>query len=459
MANWKKVVVSGSVVSQLQNDAGYLTSGTIVQANGFATASVGAVEVLAKSSTGSFSYASGSGNGLNITGNAGTNVITFDLANIPNTSLTNDDVTIGSTAIALGGTSTTLEGLTIVSATSFSGSFSGSFEGNGSLLTGVTAASLPNSLVDGNGIADFTFDGSAGATVAVQADGSTLTVGAGGVKVADAGITATQIATSVAGNGLSGGGGTALAVNVDDSSIEINTDALRVKALGVTNAMLTNDDVTIGSTAIALGGTSTTLSGLTNVSSTSFSGSFSGSFEGNGSLLTGIASTLTVQGDTGGTSTVDLLTQTFDVAGGTNINTVTSGQTVTVNLDSVISVTDATVTGDLIVQGTASFQNTENLQIADRFILMASGSTSVGDGGIVVQQATQDFGELFGYDQANTRWAVTGSFDSATSAFTPDAFMSTVVEGVGADPAAVVAKYTNKGNIFVGNDEGIWIYS
>ena len=459
MANWKKVVVSGSAVSQLQNDAGYLTSGTIVQANGFATASVGAVEVIAKSTTGSFSYASGSGNGLNITGNAGTNVITFDLLNIPNTSLTNDDVTIGSTAIALGGTSTTLAGLTTVSATSFSGSFSGSFEGNGSLLTGVTAASLPNSLVDGNGIADFTFNGSAGATVAVQADGSTLTVGATGVKVADAGITATQIATSVAGNGLSGGGGTALAVNVDDSSIEINTDALRVKALGVTNAMLTNDDVTIGSTAIALGGTSTTLSGLTNVSSTSFSGSFSGSFEGNGSLLTGIASTLTVQGDTGGTSTVDLLTQTFDVAGGTNINTVTSGQTVTVNLDSVISVTDATVTGDLIVQGTASFQNTENLQIADRFILMASGSTSVGDGGIVVQQATQDFGELFGYDQANTRWAVTGSFDSATSAFTPDAFMSTVVEGVGADPTAVVAKYTNKGNIFVGNDEGIWIYS
>ena len=308
MANWKKVVVSGSAVSQLQNDAGYLTSGTIVQANGFATASVGAVEIIAKSSTGSFSYASGSGNGLNITGNAGTNVITFDLLNIPNTSLT-------------------------------------------------------------------------------------------------------------------------------------------------------NDDVTIGSTAIALGGTSTTLAGLTNVSSTSFSGSFSGSFEGNGSLLTGIASTLTVQGDTGGTSTVDLLTQTFDVAGGTNINTVTSGQTVTVNLDNVITVTDATVTGDLIVQGTASFQNTENLQIADRFILMASGSTSVGDGGIVVQQATQDFGELFGYDQANTRWAVTGSFDSATSAFTPDAFMSTVVEGVGADPTAVVAKYTNKGNIFVGNDEGIWIYS
>ena len=106
---------------------------------------------------------------------------------------------------------------------------SGGFSGDGSGLTGILADSVGNSLTDGNGIVDFTFNGSAGATVAVQADGSTLTVGASGVKVADDGITATQLATSVAGAGLSGGGGTALAVIVDDSSIEINVDTLRVK--------------------------------------------------------------------------------------------------------------------------------------------------------------------------------------------------------------------------------------
>lgn len=67
-------------------------------------------------------------------------------------------------------------------------------------------------------------------------DGSTLTQGATGLKVADAGITGTQLNASVAGSGLAGGGGSALSVNVDASTIEISADTLQVKALGITNA-------------------------------------------------------------------------------------------------------------------------------------------------------------------------------------------------------------------------------
>jgi hypothetical protein len=37
--------------------------------------------------------------------------------------------------------------------------------------------------------------------------------------------------------------------------------------------------------------------------------------------------------------------------------------------------------------------------------------------------------------------------------------MATVVEGAANDPTAVVAKYTKKGNIFVANNQEIWIYS
>jgi hypothetical protein len=48
----------------------------------------------------------------------------------------------------------------------------------------------------------------------------------------------------------------------------------------IANDKLTNSSVTVGSTQIALGATSTTLAGLTNVVGTKFSGSFSGSFEG-----------------------------------------------------------------------------------------------------------------------------------------------------------------------------------
>ena len=136
MAEWKKVVVSGSAISQLQNDSNYLVSGD---------------------------------SGVELTG---------------------------------------------------------SFKGDGSQITGVTADVLGNSLTDGNGITDFTFDGSGAASVAVQADGSTLSVGVAGVKVADAGITATQLAASVAGDGLSGGAGTALSVNTDGTSITTSGDSL-----------------------------------------------------------------------------------------------------------------------------------------------------------------------------------------------------------------------------------------
>ena len=132
---------------------------------------------------------------------------------------------------------------------------SAGFSGDGSGLTGISADSLANSLVDGNGIADFTFNGSAGATVAIDLNGSTLNLGSSGVKVADAGITATQIATSVAGSGLAGGGGTALSVGVDGSTVEINSDAVRVKDAGITMAKLANiaTDTFIGRTASGTG--------------------------------------------------------------------------------------------------------------------------------------------------------------------------------------------------------------
>ena len=62
-------------------------------------------------------------------------------------------------------------------------------------MTGIRQLSASSNV--SNGIADFTYDGSATATVAVEADGSTLSVGGSGVKVADAGITATQLQTSL----------------------------------------------------------------------------------------------------------------------------------------------------------------------------------------------------------------------------------------------------------------------
>jgi len=125
----------------------------------------------------------------------------------------------------------------------------------------------------------------------------------------------------------------------------------------------------------------------------------------------------------------------------------------------VFTAPNVIVTSNLTVQGTASFQQTTNLEVADRFILLASGSNTAGEGGIVVQQATQNVGEIFGWDNDASRWAVTSSFTANQSSFIPDAFMAAVTTAAGTTPS-VAARYSAVGNIYVSTgDESIWIYS
>ena len=151
MAEWKKLVVSGSNVSQLFNDAGYLTAGTITQANGYATASVNGTQLIAATATSSLTFASSSGQGVTLAGSSpgGLNTITVGLSSIPNTSLANSGSIIGNTVVNLGTTVTTINGLTLTNAVG-SGSFSGSFQGDGSGLTGI-ASNLAISGSTGNG--------------------------------------------------------------------------------------------------------------------------------------------------------------------------------------------------------------------------------------------------------------------------------------------------------------------
>jgi hypothetical protein len=142
MAEWKKLVTSGSNISQLNNDAGYLTSATVASKNAFATASINGTVLIADSPSGSLNFASSSGQGLTISGNSGTDTITFGLSSVPNASLLNSGSIIGNTVVNLGTTVTTINGLTLTNAVG-SGSFSGSFQGNGSGLTGVISDPFP----------------------------------------------------------------------------------------------------------------------------------------------------------------------------------------------------------------------------------------------------------------------------------------------------------------------------
>ena len=399
----------------------------------------------------------------------GGNGVGFDVSAIAGDALSTDgdgviDVDVDGSTIEIDGTSLGVvdggigtaqiaDSLGNINENSFTGSFSGSFSGDVDInLEDLTAgAGLNGTAYDGNSPITFSVDsGSFAGTglgaddtgLIVNVDDTTIEVDTDALKVKDGGITATQLNSSVAGDGLAGGGGTALSVNVDDSTIEITTDTLNVKAGGITTTEIADS--------------------LGNINENSFTGSFSGSFIGDGSGLSGLATTLNIT-DGVTPQAIDLQSEnlTFASANANEITVdTTTADTVTIGLPDDVTITnDLTVSRNLTVQGTASFQNTENLLVADRFVLFASGSNTTGDGGIVIQQATQDEGELFGFDSGTTRWAVDSAFDASTSAFTPEAFMAAVVEGADADPDNAPARYDKKGNIFVGTDESIFIYS
>ena len=141
---------------------------------------------------------------------------------IGNAQLTNSSTTIGTTAISLGASSTTLVGLTSVTSTAFVGALTG----NASTVT--TNANLT---------------------------GNVTSIG-----------NATTIAAGVVTNAMLAG--------------------------SISNANLANSSTTIGTTAISLGASSTTLAGLTSVSSTGFTGALTG----NASTATTLATARTING-------------------------------------------------------------------------------------------------------------------------------------------------------------------
>ena len=321
--------------------------------------------------------------------------------------------------VIVSGSNAELNNLSVAKA---SGSFSGSYQGDGSNLTAVTAISSSTSILAQT------------ASVATRANALAPTV------------TATSAST---------------AVNAQTASV-----ALRANALAPT---VTATSASVAARATTLSADATASFANISTLSRAGSGSFSGSFQGDGSDLTGIATSLTIDADSGGTSTVNLQTQTFDIAGTSNeVETTVSGQTVTIGLPNDVTIgQDVTITRDAIinrnltVQGTASFQNTTDLDIADRFIRLASGSNAVGEGGFVVQQGSNGRGVVFAYDVNTLRFGSTSSFDATQNLIEPDVFFVNVVEGGSGDndPTDTAGRYTKGGNMFIADNGEIYIYS
>ena len=372
---------------------------------------------------GELSVASGSG----LTYNSSTGE--FGTSAIPNSQLANDDVTIGSTAVALGSTVTNFAGLgQLVMSDLIVGSGAGAanainiqsgqviFEGstadaNETILSAADATGGDKSLILPNESGTILSTGSSIANSNLA--NSSITLGATGASLGQtvstiSGLTSLTATTLVAGSGansilLASGsiqfeGSTAndfeTSLTVTDptadrtitfpdatgtvvllgslsvasgSGLTYNSGTGEFNTNAIPNSKLANSSVTVGSTGIALGGSATTITGLSSITSSAvvtddngfrirdnsdntkqlafecsgISGSTTRTLtipDANGTIATQAyvnaqitAEDLDVTGDSGSIA-IDLDSEALNIEGGTNITTAATGNKVTINM-------------------------------------------------------------------------------------------------------------------------------
>ena len=212
--------------------------------------------------------------------------------------------------------------------------------------------------------------------------------------------------------------------------------------------------------AVALSATSTALATARTIGGVSFDGTANIDLPG--------VNTAGTQ-DTSGTAANATNAADSALLNGENKATMFTAPSFTGNVSLGNQISDqVTVNGDLIVKGTASFENTENLLVKDRFITLASGSTNAaGDGGIVVETSATNGGQgpAFAWNGGDSRWGVAALVQSDATSYAADAFMSVVLPAAAANtPTAIAAidtNYNKNGNIYTSTatDNDIWIYS
>ena len=268
-----------------------------------------------------------------------TGTILSTASSIANSNLANSSITIGSTNVSLGATQGTFAGLTSLASTT--------------LISGTADGANSITLASGN----ITFEGS-------TADANEIILTAADASGSDKTITLPNATGTVALlNTLSVASGSGLTYN--SGTGEFSTNA-------IPNSQLANSSVTVGSTGIALGGSATTIAGLSSITSSAvvtndngfrirdnsdntkqlafecsgISGSTTRTLtipDANGTIATQAyvnaqitAEDLDVQTDSGNFD-VDLDSEPLILTGGTGIDTSGSGTTATFAIDSTVT--------------------------------------------------------------------------------------------------------------------------
>lgn len=129
------------------------------------------------------------------------------------------------------------------------------------------------------------------------------------------------------------------------------------------------------------------------------------------------------------------------------------------------------VKGDLVVNGTTTYINVNNLLVEDKFILLNSGSTGSpsNEGGIIVQTTNDGSGSALFYDSEANRWALTRSGsvtwnDGSITLGATTEFIVTISSSA-SGPASIPANFGTTdtyraGQMHINTNTGdIWIYS
>ena len=405
MATWKKVAVSGSDISQFNNDAGYLTS--VTAQNAFVTASYDGTALIADSANGVLTFASSSGAGLNISANAGTDTLTFSLNAVPNTSLANSTIS----GISLGSNLADLTaGSGLTSAGTYNGATARTFSvDSASMATYFRQDAYSNVSGDitiaSNGVAAI------GTGVIVNADvNASAAIEASKINFAGTSFVSASSLSSAAQ------GEVVLTTNgVAGSTVDLGlqtTDSPQFVALTLTgDAAVNGGDIT----------TSATTFNLVNSNATTVN-------------FAGAATTLNI-GNASGTATI---------AG------------------------NAIVQGDFTVNGTTTYLNVQDLFVEDKFIVLASGSATAGDGGIIIDRGSDAAGNIaYGYDSVTDRWGfqngitdTTNTIDPTSASGVSGSFVAYVfTENDHGATKPITGEFAVQGALYTSNAGDIWIYA
>ena len=424
MATWKKVIVSGSSAALAALQVDNLTSGSVVIGGGSAA-------------------------NLSVTAINGTGNI------VATTGATN-----------------------LVATGSFSGSFSGSFFGT---------TNLPD-LTQGAGITAFTYDGATTATVAVS--GAAALTNNQMTKWSGSAFQT----SSLNDNGTTITGTTSLQLTGASSILTGSFTGSLVGILTGTSSFATSASYAFQATSASYAFQATTASYALVATSASFASTaaqvnnaltFGTGLSGSISTYNGsVATTFAISGSialsnnvvpkwtgTGlaNTNITDTGTQVQVGAGASSGVTIAAGG-VTVTGNSTFN-NNLTVTGDLTVNGTASFVNSDNLYVKDKFILINSGSNTLADSGIIVAYSTGSgsgpIGSAIFLEAASAgtygRWAFAYDVSGSATSVTADEYAVSAKIGQASGPGAATPTWggsTNgTGNMWVTTAGDIFIYS